>query len=366
MNALPVSRACELTAQADETQWLVDSLWAEQAVGILGGEPKCCKSFLALDIAISVASGTPCLRQFPVRRSGPVLLFPAEDSVSIVRHRLEGICAAADTALDALPLYVITAPRLLLDLPQDRQRLQRTVADLKPVLLVLDPFIRLHRADENASKEVAPLLGYLRELQREYHAAVLLVHHVRKGAGKNRPGQALRGSSDLHGWGDSNLYLRRNDQRLHLTVEHRAAAAPDEMALQLEDGKRGPSLTVLRAPPPEPDPETPAERILQAMGQIDHPVSVQQLRKLCRIRTATLCDTLAELCRHGQVCRNDRGYRLTAVEHEKTVSFPSTPIDPTGNGNGKRSENPSVGSRQELLFFGETQAGAAGTQPAQG
>ena len=37
-----------------------------------------------------------------------------------------------------------TAPRLLLDLPQDRQRLRRTVADLKPVLLVLDPFIRLH------------------------------------------------------------------------------------------------------------------------------------------------------------------------------------------------------------------------------
>ena len=139
------------------------------------------------------------------------------------------------------------------------------------------------------------ILRYLRELQREYHTAVLLVHHVRKGAGKERPGQALRGSSDLHGWGDSNLYLRRNSRHLHLVAEHRAAASPDELALQLVDGNRGPTLTVLRAPPPEPDPATPAERILQAMGQTARPVSAQQLRKLCRIRTATLCDTLPEL-----------------------------------------------------------------------
>jgi hypothetical protein len=270
-----------------------------------------------------------------VQRNGPVLLFPAEDSLSVVRQRLEGICAAADTALGALPLYVITAPRLLLDLPQDRQRLRRTVAEIKPVLLVLDPFIRLHRTDENASKEVAPLLGYLRELQREYHTAVLLVHHVRKGAGKDRPGQALRGSSDLHGWGDSNLYLRRNSQHLHLAVEHRAAASPDELSLQLVDGDRGPALTLMRAPPPEPDAATPAERILQALGQITRPVSAQKLRKRCRIRTATLCDTLAELRRRGQVCHDARGYWLAAVEHKNTVSLPSTPIGPAGNGNGK-------------------------------
>jgi hypothetical protein len=72
-------------------QWLVQGLWSDQAVGILGGEPKCCKSFLALDLAVSVAAGTPCLRRFAVRRTGPVLLFPAQDSLAVVRRRLEGI-----------------------------------------------------------------------------------------------------------------------------------------------------------------------------------------------------------------------------------------------------------------------------------
>src|ERR1035437_9398184 len=69
MNPFPVQRASQLASSGPQTQWLVEDLWTEQAVGILGGEPKCCKSFLALDVAVSVASGTACLRQFPVRRS---------------------------------------------------------------------------------------------------------------------------------------------------------------------------------------------------------------------------------------------------------------------------------------------------------
>ena len=93
MSLLPFQRASQIaTETAALTHWLIQSLWSDQAVGILGGEPKCCKSFLALDLAVSVASGTPCLRQYPVCRSGPVLLFPAEDGLAVVRQRLQGIC----------------------------------------------------------------------------------------------------------------------------------------------------------------------------------------------------------------------------------------------------------------------------------
>jgi len=340
---LPIQRAWEIREAAEQPQWLIEGLWSEQAVGILGGEPKCCKSFLALDIAVSVASGAPCLRRFPVRRTGPVLLFPAEDALRVVRQRLEGICAAAQTSFEALPLYVITAPRLLLDLPQDRQHLRETVASLRPALLVLDPFIRLHRADENASKEVAPLLGYLRELQREFHLAVLLVHHVRKRSAKDRPGQALRGSSDLHGWGDSNLYLRRNPDHLILSVEHRAAAAPEDIALNLRATAVALSLSILDAPPPaQPQPTSASQRVLLTMTQADGPLSAQQLRKRCGIRTATLCETLAALRRQGHVIHSPDGYSLSSRQNEKPVSVPAISIGTAGTGNGKHSPQPQL------------------------
>lgn len=371
---LPVQRACDLSAQADRSAWLVEGLWAEQAVGILGGEPKCCKSFLALDLAVGVASGAPCLRRFAVRRTGPVLLFPAEDALHVVRQRLEGICAAAHTCLQELPIYVITAPRLLLDLPQDRERLRETVAAIQPALLVLDPFIRLHRADENASKEIAPLLGYLRELQREFHLAVLLVHHVRKRSAKDRPGQALRGSSDLHGWGDSNLYLRRHGEHLVLSVEHRAAASGDDVALELiEDGLALALGPREHSPPAEPQPSSTPERVLQVLQAAPSPQSAQQLRKLCRLRTATLCETLAALRRDGRVTHSPDGYRLAPTPHSQiavvphpAVPFPVNPIGNAGNGNRKHRPASATSSSQLPLFSGQTQVGSAGTQPAQG
>jgi hypothetical protein len=311
MSLLPVEPAHRLAERAEEQRWLVTDLWSEQAVGIIGGEPKCCKSFLALDLAVSVAAGTPCLRRFPVSRKGRVLLYAAEDALHIVRQRLEGICAAAGHSLADLDVHVITAPTVRLDLAADRQALDETVAMLAPRLLVLDPFVRLHRIDENASGEVAPLLAYLRELQRRHGVAVIVVHHAKKGAGRARAGQALRGSSEFHAWGDSNLYLRRNGDDLTLTVEHRAAPAMPTVTLELVQRTGALALEVVdRRNPPAPPPSSVDQRITTALIDLDHPLPFAELRSRCRVRTATLYERLAALTAEGRLIKSGDGYRL--------------------------------------------------------
>jgi hypothetical protein len=348
MNLLPVQRASSLPVNPGGlTSWLVRDLWCDQAVGILGGEPKCCKSFLALDLAVSVASGAPCLRQFPRDRTGPVLVFPAEDALAIVRQRLQGICAAATVPFESLAVDIITAPSLRLDLASDRQRLEDTVAARRPRLLVLDPLIRLHRIDENESSQVAPLLGFLRELQRKYALAVMIVHHARKDAHATRPGQALRGSSDLHGWGDSNLYLRRHKQTLTLSTEHRAAPSCEPFPLQLIQNGSALALSVLgeseAAASSPPSAGSPADRVRGILAGLDRPVPVQQLRRLCAMRTATLCESLAELTRAGLVVRQAGGYQpKLRLDPGGSVLPVSLPGDPEGNGNGKPLPTPST------------------------
>ena len=337
MNPFPVQRASELSTAGPQTQWLIEDLWTEQAVGILGGEPKCFKSFLALDMAVSVASGTPCLRRFPVKRSGSVLLFPAEDSLAVVRQRLEGISAAAGVSLVSLPIEVITAPSLRLDLPADCQRLIQTVESLKPLLLILDPLIRLHRVEENDASQIAPLLSFLRQLQRQFALAVVLVHHARKDSGGSRPGQALRGSSELHGWGDSNLYMRRHRDRLTLSTEHRAAVSQDHIPLHLHQEGLALALSVLESETtPDESTGSPLQRVRQVLAQLKEPTSVQRLRQLCGMKTATLCAALAELSEQGLVSRDSKGYQLRLPFEDPLVSL-SLPRDPQGNGNGKRS-----------------------------
>jgi len=310
-----VRRASQLESVAPEHRWLVKGLWADQAVGIVGGEPKSCKSYLALDLAVAVASGSPCLRHFPVQKTGRVLLYAAEDQPHVVRSRLEGIARAAGVDFASLDVFAIVASQIRLDSTNCRQYLQETVEAVKPVLLLLDPFVRLHAGDENVVSEVAPLLAYLRDLQRRFRTAVVLVHHARKSAGNARGGQALRGSSDLHGWGDSNLYLRRKGNNLLLSIEHRAAAGIDNLPVALQGDDETLALHLLDENPTPEDGDTtptptPRERLKHALAEARAPMTIRELRDAAKMRTERLCETLHALVESGDVIKDRDGYRL--------------------------------------------------------
>ena len=173
---LPVVQAAALQQSSPGCRWLIERLWTAEAVGFLGAPPKHYKTWMALEMAVSVASGAPCLGSFPVPSPGPVLLYAAEDSASAVRERLESLALHRQVELGRLALWVITADSLRLDRPDDREKLEATVARFQPRLLVLDPLIRLHQLDENASGPMAALLGFFRSLQRKTGAAIALVH----------------------------------------------------------------------------------------------------------------------------------------------------------------------------------------------
>ena len=183
---------------------------------------------------LSVATGTPCLGKYAVPEPGPVLVYLAEDALPVVRERVAGMARHRGLDLAGVDIHVITAPTLRLDRDRDRLRLLETTRRLRPRLLLLDPLVRLHGIDENNAGEVAELLAYFRSLQRQLDLSVLLVHHTRKNAaGGVAAGQGLRGSGDIHAFGDSNLYLRRTRDHLILSSEHRAAPASAPVSLDL-------------------------------------------------------------------------------------------------------------------------------------
>jgi len=178
----PVVRPCDLRASAaSTTPWLIDQLWTAQAVGIIGGTPKSYKTWVALEMAVAVASGSACLATFAVPSPGPVLLYAAEDSEAALRLRLESLAQHHRLDLASLDIRVITTDSLRLDRTTDQERLAATLIVHRPALLILDPLVRLHAIDENAAGEIAALLGYLRLLQRKTGVAIALVHLSRVG-----------------------------------------------------------------------------------------------------------------------------------------------------------------------------------------
>ncbi len=306
---LPMVRVAELPSEELAERWLVEQLWCARSVGVIGGAPKCAKMWLGLDMALSVATGTACLGKYAVPQPGPVLVYLAEDALPVVRERVEGMARHRGLDLAGVDIHVITAPTLRLDRGADRTRLLETTRRLRPRLLLLDPLVRLHGIDENNAGEVAELLAYFRSLQRQLDLSVLLVHHTRKNAaGGAAAGLGLRGSGDIHAFGDSNLYLRRTREHLVLCSEPRAApAAPPvyldliaksaetthlEVVAELQDGKR----------------RSLEEQILDGLPQ-GTVLTRAKLRDSLGVKNERLGAALESLERAGRLCHTSAGWQ---------------------------------------------------------
>jgi len=327
----PVVRPCDLrTSAASSTPWLIDQLWTAQAVGIIGGTPKSYKTWMALEMAVAVASGSACLGSFAVSSPGPVLLYAAEDSESALRLRLESLADHHRLHLAYLDIRVITADSLRLDRTADQERLEATLMLHRPALLILDPLVRLHAIDENAAGEIAALLGYLRLLQRKTGVAIALVHHARKNLSANGgAGYSLRGSSDLYAWVDSFLYLRRHHGQLMLSAEHRSASGAGPLPLELASVESGPYLRLAIAPNAAEIARDPLpDQILALLGQSSEPRTAESIRSTLQVRNQRLIEALRQLVDQRKVVRLPQGYLLASSRQPLPMESSSPRVAP--------------------------------------
>ncbi len=330
--ALPVRHASELECETAQKPWLIEQLWLREAVGIVGGPPKMLKTWLALEMAVSVASRSPCLGTFPVHASGPVLLFAAEDSQAKVRSRLESLSRNHGSSLEHVDVRVITVDTLRLDRSADQERLEATVMFYKPVLLVLDPLVRLHGLDENQSGPMAALLGYFRALQRKSGTAIAIVHHARKNTSSSAgAGYTLRGSGDLYAWVDSFLCVQRRRDRVVLLAEHRSAPGLGPLPIELSPSAASDQVPYLRlsseAADEERQPDLLPDHILRLLESADTPITTDDIRSRLRVRKQRVIDALRRLHQQGLIVRDGNRYTRRKPKDQEAGSGPESPIE---------------------------------------
>jgi hypothetical protein len=327
-------------------------------------------------MAVSVATGTPCLGRYCVTQPGPALIYLAEDTLSNVRQRLLSLVASRGRELGDLDVHVITVPRMRLDMDRDRRRLLETARSLRPRLLLLDPMVRLHQLEENSSAEISQLLSYLREMQRDLEVAMVLVHHTRKaGSGRGHAGLALRGSGDLWAFGDSNLYLRRVHDCLELAIEHRFAPASESVSLRLDDDDPDTvHLQVVGAAQQSSTAERNAELADAVLALLQRSVSTMtrsSIRSELRVKNERLGRVLTSLEQARQIQRQQHGWavvdeqctgRLHSVDDGRSHSHTKTC---TGNGTTS-APKPTTPVAELTNLPGETESGNAEERPDKG
>ncbi|MGX5653654.1 AAA family ATPase [Geodermatophilus nigrescens] len=195
--ALQFRSFAQLAADVDAAgprRWLIRGIWPAGAYGVHAAEPKAGKTWNALDLAVSVASGTPWLGQHPIDTVGPVVVFAGEGGEGNVVRRVRAIAAGRDISADNLAISVCTRAPHLAD-EAHLTAMAEHLAQARPVLVVLDP---LYLAAGGANGADLYAMGQL--LERPQHlceaagAALMVVTHFNRA-------RDLRGAARITGAG---------------------------------------------------------------------------------------------------------------------------------------------------------------------
>lgn len=244
----------EIMTVPTHLRWLVDEAWVDQSVGFVSGRSKSYKTWIALDLALSIVSGEAFLGRYPVRRTGPVLLIQEEDPTSVLQDRLRLIGKNKNmlpryTLDDDIlrieypdyPLHVINLQGFNLGVEEKVAQVRRLIAEINPVMVILDPLIvMLGNVDENRATEVSALLQVVKMWREEFGCSVLIVHHWNKGGLEEgeRFAQHMYGSFAFHAWLESALHvmpvIEAEQEKIDtVVVEREFKAAPSGRSLRL-------------------------------------------------------------------------------------------------------------------------------------
>ncbi|MBP0463092.1 AAA family ATPase [Roseomonas sp. PWR1] len=179
----------------------------------LAGPPGVSKTTLALGLSVALAAGLSYGGL--INPPGPcrVLFGGIEDELDELRRRGAAVAgrllehprqratvnanlAVVDVS-DCVPLFQVDHDGRLTETP-GLERLRATISEFRPDLVVLDPLIELHTAEENSNTLMRPVLRALRSMGVEFDCVFLLLHHETK-AGEGNGLQRIRGAGAIGG-----------------------------------------------------------------------------------------------------------------------------------------------------------------------
>lgn len=197
--------------------WRVRGILPVGALSMVYSPQEQGKTFFALDIALSVATGTPF--QSREVRQGPVVYVLGEGRGGL-RQRIEA-WKKEHGVTD------IEAAFFLLDGVQFRNRTDAVALfdainalNVKPAMIIVDTFARSAvGVDENNAKDVGEWIEGVRVFQQWFDDVdLLVVHHAQKG-GNDGGAVRERGSSAFIGATDTVIRLKRADKKVTVTCE---------------------------------------------------------------------------------------------------------------------------------------------------
>jgi len=281
--------------------FLVEGILVEGTLSAMIGKEATYKSFIVLDMALSIATGEP-FQGHPVKR-GDVVYVAGEGSGGI-RNRIDAWMRQHDCALPDT-FHLLSEAVYLLQEGEVKELINAVDAlPEKPKLVIVDTLARaIQGGDENSAKDMGSLISACDALRTTFGAHILLVHHENKKGG-------IRGSTSLPGAIDTGIDIDRDGEIVTLTCSKQKDSDhfPDITLMRqiVELGDGGSSLVFTRTDKKPTSPKGKTEQVLAVLIEDfdDDGTTASTWEKACNergIASSVFYEAKKELLNEGKV-----------------------------------------------------------------
>jgi hypothetical protein len=214
--------------EREPTRYIVDKFFEAGSLNIVYGAPAVMKSMLVADMCACIVAGQEWLPGcmgggdgIPVEQ-GAILWLDMDNGKRRTDERIDALGKARKLPPDA-PVYYLSMPippLMLNDIDALIALVEMARDDLHVSTIVVDNLGLITGDVEENSAGMAQVMGYMRILAERTNAAVILIHHQRKGgANGGRAGDALRGHSSIEAAVDLALQIVREPGEKEVTIQ---------------------------------------------------------------------------------------------------------------------------------------------------
>ncbi len=281
--------------------YLVDGILVAGQPAVIAGPSKTLKTSLGLDLAVSLAHGSPFLGAYQVKESQRVLFLSAESGMASVRSTARRICStrqsnewgSAGVALRDLPIAFGGWVPLAKDKLQ-LAGLRAAIEKHKATIVFIDPVYQVLDGEDQAS--VGKMGQQLAEVCKQvahFGATPILIHHATKSSPRVLNRQPLE-ISDLTGAGVSEFFrqwilLNRREvfnpempNELWLSAGGSAGHATQQaLTIDEQRGERGPEGWVVSLVQTHEAAQNAERRKAEAQAERKEQATQQALERSC-------------------------------------------------------------------------------------
>ncbi len=190
-------------------EWTVQNILPKSGITSFVGAPKSFKSFVALDLALSVCSGRDFLDNFPTDKSN-VLIVDEENGNTTTLSRINTMCKSLEVKHPD-NVFISIFNGIKLDNEEGYIILDTLIEKLNINVVILDSMVRLMEGDENFASDVRKVFDTLKKLRQSHDVSFVLLHHLTKDT------KSPRGSGDFMAFVDVQMSFV-TDYNNNLTV----------------------------------------------------------------------------------------------------------------------------------------------------